>query len=132
MLRVGNIDADRSLDGPSDFRRSVPGLLAAAAKAAVVTAARPPVLAALAILTSLFLSVTALTPDVQVFSRRSIDVTLPGTSPSTLRIDADTLFHTVDSDFFLQDDGTMYVQTGDIPAMWLRDSSAQTIPYVRF
>jgi meiotically up-regulated gene 157 (Mug157) protein len=43
-----------------------------------------------------------------------------------------TLFHTLFTDFFAQDDGTTYVQTGDIPAMWLRDSSAQTIPYLRF
>jgi uncharacterized protein len=47
-------------------------------------------------------------------------------------IEAPTLFHTLFSDFFLEDDGTTYVQTGDIPAMWLRDSSAQTIPYIRF
>ncbi len=47
-------------------------------------------------------------------------------------IEAQTLFHTLFHDFTLEDDATTYVQTGDIPAMWLRDSSAQTIPYVRF
>jgi len=30
------------------------------------------------------------------------------------------------------DDGTIYVKTGDIPAEWLRDSSAQVAPYLFF
>jgi len=33
---------------------------------------------------------------------------------------------------FKQKDGTVYLQTGDIPAEWLRDSSAQTRPYLYF
>lgn len=45
---------------------------------------------------------------------------------------AQSLFHTLFSDFFSESDNTTYVQTGDIPAMWVRDSSAQTLPYVRF
>jgi uncharacterized protein len=57
---------------------------------------------------------------------------VPLTGKRVRHIETAQLFHTLMRDFFLEDDATTYVQTGDIPVMWLRDSSAQTIPYIRF
>jgi uncharacterized protein len=57
---------------------------------------------------------------------------VPLTGKRVRDIATEQLFHTLLHDFFPEDDATTYVQTGDIPAMWLRDSSAQTIPYIRY
>jgi meiotically up-regulated gene 157 (Mug157) protein len=61
-------------------------------------------------------------------------VIIPGSAinAETIVLPTSRLFHTESNDFFAEPDGTIYVQTGDIPAMWLRDSSAQSKPYVRF
>jgi len=40
--------------------------------------------------------------------------------------------NTLDTTLTQDEDGTVFVITGDIPAMWLRDSTAQVTHYVRF
>lgn len=40
--------------------------------------------------------------------------------------------NTLETTVELLDDGTTFVMTGDIPAMWLRDSTAQVRPYLPF
>lgn len=50
--------------------------------------------------------------------------------PKLLRMFKQCFPNTLETTTRVMDDGTSFVFTGDIPAMWLRDSSAQVRPYV--
>lgn len=45
---------------------------------------------------------------------------------------ANALRNTLETTVTLDEDDTTFVITGDIPAMWLRDSTGQMLPYLRF
>ncbi|MFD1544317.1 glycoside hydrolase family 125 protein [Nonomuraea guangzhouensis] len=53
-------------------------------------------------------------------------------APDVARMFRQCLLNTMDSTVSTLPDGTTFVITGDIPAMWLRDSAAQVEPYIRF
>ena len=48
------------------------------------------------------------------------------------RLFANALRNTLATTVQLMDDGTTFVITGDIPALWLRDSTGQVTPYLRY
>jgi meiotically up-regulated gene 157 (Mug157) protein len=50
--------------------------------------------------------------------------------PQVARIFAQCYPNTLETTLSLPEDGSTFVATGDIPAMWLRDSSAQVTPYL--
>ncbi len=52
--------------------------------------------------------------------------------PEKNKILENCFFNTLDTTCKFEEDGSVFVITGDIPAMWLRDSSAQVMQYLHF
>lgn len=65
-------------------------------------------------------------PIVQEAVHRLDDLGDPRAGQTLTRCLNDTLARTIRP----MPDGTAFVVTGDIPAMWLRDSSTQMMPYL--
>jgi len=61
---------------------------------------------------------------------RAIAAKLQHDYPQLVQMFEQCFPNTLETTTELLDDGTTFVFTGDIPAMWLRDSSAQVRPYV--
>ena len=52
--------------------------------------------------------------------------------PLLKKVFHNTFFNTILTTLFFEEDGSAFVITGDIPAMWLRDSAAQVMQYLAF
>ena len=52
--------------------------------------------------------------------------------PLLKKVFHNTFFNTILTTLFFEEDGSAFVVTGDIPAMWLRDSAAQVMQYLAF
>ena len=52
--------------------------------------------------------------------------------PYVAEVFASCLENTLQKTIHFSPDGAIFVATGDIPAMWLRDSTSQLVPYLRF
>ncbi len=72
--------------------------------------------------------------NVAVSAAQAIDeiCTLLGKEKKVARLLNNCFFNTMETTTEILDDGTTFVFTGDIPAMWLRDSSAQVRHYIPF
>ena len=55
-----------------------------------------------------------------------------GEDPYVAEVFASCLENTLQKTIHFDDDGAIFVATGDIPAMWLRDSTSQLVPFLRF
>ena len=55
-------------------------------------------------------------------------ITLP--TEKATKLFRNSLVDTITNTVSVQEDGKIFVSTGDIPAMWLRDSSFQVLPYL--
>ena len=70
-----------------------------------------------------------ITPTIQSFMEKIIEKT-QSENPKWGKVFEECFLNTLETTIQRNPDGTSFVLTGDIPAMWLRDSSAQLRPYM--
>lgn len=70
-----------------------------------------------------------ITPTIQSFMDKIIQKT-QSENPKWGKVFEECFLNTLETTIQRNPDGTSFVLTGDIPAMWLRDSSAQLRPYM--
>ncbi len=72
------------------------------------------------------------TPEILLKKADEIESVLKEKYPSLAPFFKKCFLNTIETTVSGLSDGTTFVITGDIPAMWLRDSAAQLKPYIRY
>lgn len=72
------------------------------------------------------------TPDILVKKAQELEEKMLRVFPPLAPLAKQCFLNTIETTTKQLDDGTYFVITGDIPAMWLRDSAAQLKPYIKY
>lgn len=72
------------------------------------------------------------TPDILVKKAQELEDKMLRIFPALAPLAKQCFLNTLETTVQQLDDGTYFVITGDIPAMWLRDSAAQLKPYIKY
>ena len=71
-------------------------------------------------------------PKILLNKANEIEAELQEKCPEALPFFKGCFLNTIETTVKELSDGSYFVITGDIPAMWLRDSAAQVKPYIRY
>lgn len=72
------------------------------------------------------------TPEILLKKADEIEAKLAEKYPQLIPFFKGCFLNTIETTVSALEDGTYFVITGDIPAMWLRDSASQLKPYIRY
>lgn len=72
------------------------------------------------------------TPDILIKKAEELEAKMQRVFPALAPLAKQCFLNTIETTTKQLDDGSYFVITGDIPAMWLRDSAAQLKPYIKY
>ena len=70
------------------------------------------------------------TPDILIKKAEELEMKMQRIFPALVPLAKQCFLNTIETTTKELDDGSYFVITGDIPAMWLRDSAAQVHHYL--